>query len=75
MRQIVHFFQNCRSERSRAEKWRHSHVHVFILDIMVDSDNKTQLHIPVCKMVKVRDMSILQEDFEQIYHFNGVDST
>ena len=30
---------------------------------MVDSDNK--LHIPVYKIVKLRDVSILQENFEQ----------
>ena len=39
------------------------------LDVMVDSDIKLKLDIPVCKVVKVREVSILQEDFEHIHHF------
>ena len=40
-RQIVHFFRNCRSERSRGDKHGLA-MCLAILDIKVDSDNKTK---------------------------------
>ena len=44
--------------------------YVFILHVMMDSDNKTQnCTFQFVKMVKVVDMSIVQDEFEQTYHF------